>query len=96
MSLRHSPDRKTDRKILQAVALAIRNLEAVTGTIVEYDIGKEDAQDLHYIMQRLWSILESNDYTIDIDTNRLRKAIQCRTVLEVPYHVPFIQRISYP
>lgn len=74
MSLLHSPDGNTDRKVLQAVAGAIRNLETVTGTIVEYEIGACDAQDMHYIMRRLWSILETNGYTIDIDTNRLRRA----------------------
>lgn len=73
MSLKHSPDGIIDRKVLQAVAGAIRSLEAVTGTIVEYDIGSSDAQDLHYIMRRLWSILETNGYTIDVDTNRLKR-----------------------
>lgn len=74
MSLRHSPDGNIDRKVLQAVAGAIRSIETVTGTIVEYEIGASDAQDLHYIMRRLWSILETNGYTIDTDTNRLRRA----------------------
>ena len=73
MSLIHSPDGTIDRKVLQAVAGAIRSLETVTGTIVEYDVGASDAQDLHYIMRRLWAILETNDYTIDVDTNRLRR-----------------------
>jgi hypothetical protein len=74
MSLQHSPEGHTDRKIMQAVAGAIRNLETVTTTIKEYQIGISDAQDLQFIMRRLWSILETNGYTIDIDTNRLRRA----------------------
>jgi hypothetical protein len=73
MSLQHSPDGRIDRKVLQAIAGAIRSLERVTGTIVEYEVGASDAQDLHYIMRRLWAILETNDYTIDVDTNRLRR-----------------------
>lgn len=73
MSLRHSPEESIDRKVLLAIAGAIKSLETVTGTIVEYDIGALDAQDLHYIMRRLWAILETNDYTIDVDTNRLRR-----------------------
>ena len=73
MSLRHSPEGRINRKILQAVTGAIRSIETVTGTIVEYDIGKEDAELLNVAMRNLWSILESNGYTIDIDTNRLRR-----------------------
>jgi hypothetical protein len=73
MSLQHSPEGHIDRKVLLAVAGAIRSLETVTSTIVEYEIGCSDAQDLHYIMRRLWAILETNGYTIDIDTNRLRR-----------------------
>ncbi|NVN91870.1 MAG: hypothetical protein HXX11_14880 [Desulfuromonadales bacterium] len=73
MSLRHSPEVNIDRKVLQAVAGAIKSLETVTGTIVEYEIGISDAQDLNYIMRRLWSILETSGYTIDVDTNRLRR-----------------------
>ena len=73
MSLRHSPEGHIDRKVLQAVAGAIRSLETVTGTIVEYDIGLSDAQDLRYIVRRLWAILETNSYTIDVDTNRLKR-----------------------
>lgn len=73
MSLQHSPDGNIDRKVLQAVAGAIRSIETVTGTIVEYEAGASDAHDLHYIMRRLWAILETNDYTIDVDTNRLRR-----------------------
>ena len=75
MSLKHSPEDHIDRKVLLAVAGAIKSLETVTGTIVEYEIGISDAQDLHYIVRRLWSILESNGYTIDVDTNRLRRAL---------------------
>ena len=74
MSLQHSPEGKIDRKVLQAVAGAIRSLETITGTITEYKIGISDAQDLHYIMRCLWSILETNGYTIDSDTNRVRRA----------------------
>lgn len=75
MSLQHSPEGHTNRKVLQAVAGAIRSIETVTGTIVEYDISKDDAELLCSAMSVLWSILESNGYTIDIDTNRLRRAM---------------------
>lgn len=75
MSLQHSPEGHVNRKVLQAVAGAIRSIEAVTGTIVEYDISKDDAELLCSAMSDLWSILESNGYTIDIDTNRLRRAM---------------------
>ena len=74
MSLRHSSAGHINRKVLQAVAEAIRSIETVTGTIVEYDISKDDAELLCSVMSDLWSILESNGYTIDIDTNRLRRA----------------------
>lgn len=74
MSLKHSPEGHINRKVLQAVAEAIRSIERVTGTIVEYDISKDDAELLCSAMSDLWSILESNGYTIDIDTNRLRRA----------------------
>jgi hypothetical protein len=73
MSLQHSPGGNIDRKVLLAVAGAIRSLELVTGTIVEYEIGCSDVQDLHYIMRRLWAILETNGFTIDVDTNRLKR-----------------------
>lgn len=75
MSLQHSPEGHVNRKVLQAVAGAIRSIETVTGTIVEYDISKDDAELLCSAMSDLWSILESNGYTIDIDTNRLRRAM---------------------
>ena len=75
MSLQHSPEGLIDRKVLQAVAGAIRSLESVIGTVTEYQIGASDAQDLQYIMRRLWAILETNGYTIDTDTNRLRRAL---------------------
>jgi len=52
MSLQHSPGGDIDRKVLQAVAEAIRSIETVTGTIVKYEIGCSDAQDLHYIMRQ--------------------------------------------
>ena len=74
MSLRHSSAGLINRKVLQAVAKAIRSIETVTGTIVEYDISRDDAELLCSVMSDLWSILESNGYTIDIDTNRLRRA----------------------
>lgn len=74
MSLQISPDRHIDRKILQAVAAAIRSIETVAQTTVEYDIGKDDADLLASAMSDLWSILELNGYTIDINTNRLRRA----------------------
>lgn len=74
MSLKHSPEGHVNRKVLQAVAGAIRNLETVTGTIVDYDISKDDAELLCSAMSDLWTILYSNGYTIDIDTNRLRRA----------------------
>lgn len=76
MSLSHSPEDNIDHKVLQAVAGAIRSIETVTGTIVEFQIGREDAESLTRAMRLLWSILESNGYTIDVDTNRLRKSIQ--------------------
>jgi hypothetical protein len=71
---RHELTAHIDRKILQAVAGAIRSIETVTGAIVEYDISKDDAVLLCSVMSDLWSILESNGYTIDIDTNRLWRA----------------------
>ena len=73
MSLLHSPEGEIARKILQAAATAIRSIETVTGTIVEYNIGKDDALLLNSAMRNLWAILESNGYTIDTDTNRLRR-----------------------
>jgi hypothetical protein len=76
MSIQHSPQGHSSRKVLQAVAGAIRSLETVTGTIVEYDVSKDDAVLLCSAMSDLWSILETNGYTIDIDTNRLRRATQ--------------------
>ena len=75
MSHQNSPVGNIDRKVLLAVAGAIKSIETVTGTIVEYEIGASDSQDLHYIMRRLWAILETNGYTIDVDTNRLRRAL---------------------
>jgi len=76
MSYRVSPEGNIDRKILQAIAGAIRSIETVTGTIEEYDIGEYDADMLCSAMSDLWAILESNGYTIDIDTNRLKRAEQ--------------------
>lgn len=73
MSLRHLPEGQTSRRVLLAVALAIKSLERVTGTIVEYDITRDDAEALCTAMTNLWSILETNGYTIDTDTNHLRK-----------------------
>lgn len=73
MSLRHLPEGQTNRRVLLAVSLAIKNLETVSGTIIEYDISRDDAEALCTAMSNLWSILESNGYTIDGDTNRLKK-----------------------
>ena len=73
MSLRHLPEGQTNRRVLLAVALAIKNLETVSGTIIEYDITRDDAEALCAAMSNLWSILETNGYTIDVDTNRLKK-----------------------
>lgn len=73
MSLRHLPEGQTSRRVLLAVALAIKSLERVTGTIVEYDITRDDAETLCSAMTNLWSILETNGYIIDTDTNHLRK-----------------------
>jgi hypothetical protein len=56
-----------------AVAAAIRNIESITGCIEEYDIGRDDAEALSCATRDLWSILESNGYTIDLDTKRLRR-----------------------
>ena len=74
MSLRDTPEEHISRKVLQAVAGAIKCLETVTGTVVEYDISKDDAVFLCSALSDLWTILYSNGYTIDIDTNRLRRA----------------------
>ena len=74
MSLSHSPDNKIARPILQAVANAIKSLETVTGSLQEHEIGCEDAESFNRATRMLWSILENNNHTIDIDTNRLRKA----------------------
>ena len=73
MSLRHSQDGHIHRRVLQAVAAAIRRIDAVSGATEEYDIGKDDAESLCSAMTDLWSILESNGYTIDVDINRLRR-----------------------
>ncbi|BCS52630.1 hypothetical protein [Geobacter sp. SVR] len=74
MSLRLSPEEHIDRKVLLAVTAAIRNIEAISGAIEGYDIGKDDAELLASALGDLWSILETNGYTIDSDTNRLRRA----------------------
>jgi len=73
MSLRHSPEDLIHRKVLLAVAAAIRQLEAISGCIEEYDIGRDDSESLSCAISDLWSILESNGYNIDFDTNRLRR-----------------------
>ena len=73
MSLRHLPDGATNRRVLLAVALAIKNLETVISTTIEYDITRDDAEALCSAMTNLWSILETNGYTVDGDTNRLKK-----------------------
>jgi hypothetical protein len=64
------------RPILQAVANAIKALETVTGCLAEHEIGREDDENFTRAKRLLWSILENNGYTIDIDTNRLRKAVK--------------------
>jgi hypothetical protein len=73
MSLRHSPEEHIDRTVLIAVAAAIRRLESVSGSIEEYDISKDDAFFLCSALSDLWTILYANGYTIDADTNRLKK-----------------------
>ena len=75
MSLTHSPENKIARPVLQAVANAIKALEVVTGSLAEYTIGREDDEHFTQAKRMLWNILENNHHTIDIDTNRLRKAI---------------------
>jgi len=74
MSLRLSPQGHIDRKVIQAIALAIKIIEQITGAIEDYDIGKDDAELLGEAIGALWVILESNGYTIDVDSNRLRRA----------------------
>lgn len=74
MSLIHSPEDKIARPILHAITSAIMSLETVTGSLKEHEIGKGDAECFSQAKRLLWRILESNHYTIDIDTNRLRKA----------------------
>jgi hypothetical protein len=76
MSLVHSPEDKIARPILQAVANAIKSLETVTGSLAEHEIGREDDEQFTLAKRLLWSILENNGHTIDIDTNRLRKAAE--------------------
>ncbi len=73
MSLRHSPEGKIDSKILRAVSVAIRSIEKLTEAIEEFDIGKDDAGFLASAVSDLWTILYSNGYTIDVETNRLRR-----------------------
>jgi hypothetical protein len=75
MSLIHSPEDKIARPILQAVADAIKALETVAGSLAEHEIGREDDESFTRAKRLLWSILENNGFTIDIDTNRLRNAI---------------------
>lgn len=75
MSLIHSPEDKIARPVLQAVAAAIKELEVVTGSLAEHTIGRADDEHFTQAKRMLWSILENNHHTIDIDTNRLRKAI---------------------
>ena len=76
MSLIHSPEDKIARPILQAVANAIKALETVTGSLAEHEIGREDDEQFTRAKRLLWSVLENNGFTIDIDTNRLRKAAE--------------------
>jgi len=79
MSLIHSPEDKIARPILQAVTSAIKSLETVAGSLKEHEIGREDAESFTRAVRLLWSILESNGHTIDIDTNRLCKAFTTPT-----------------
>jgi hypothetical protein len=76
MSLIHSPEDKIARPVLQAVANAIKALESVTGSLAEHAVGREDDEHFARAKRLLWSILENNGYTIDIDTNRLCKAVE--------------------
>lgn len=76
MSLIHSSEDKIARPVLQAVTAAIKELEVVTGSLAEHVIGREDAEHFTQAKRLLWSILENNGHTIDIDTNRLRKAVK--------------------
>lgn len=76
MSLVHSPEGKITRPVLVAISNAIKALEIVTGSLHENEIGKEDSEGFTRAKRLLWSILENNGYTIDIDTNRLCKAVK--------------------
>ena len=76
MSLIHSPEDKIARPILQAITNAIKSLETVAGCLAEHEIGREDDESFSRAKRLLWSILENNGHTIDIDTNRLRKAVE--------------------
>lgn len=81
MSLIHSPDGTIDRKVLLAVAGAIRSLETVTGTIVEYEVGASDAPDLHYIMRRLWALRGTSISHLQDELVMRELAVSCRIVL---------------
>jgi len=73
MTLQHLPEECINRKVLQAVAKAIRILESVPETTVEYDISKDDAVFLCSAISDLWTVLYSNGYTLDAETKRLRR-----------------------
>ena len=73
MSLQHTPDGKTSKKVLRAVAKAILALEQVTGSFQEHQITKDDDVALCSSVRSLWSILEGNGMTLDLDTNRLTR-----------------------
>lgn len=73
MSLEHSPEGPTSRPVLQSCAEAIRALEKVTGSFKTHKATKEDTDAVFRSVRELWSVLENNGYTIDVDTNRLRK-----------------------
>lgn len=73
MGLLHSRAGRSDRKVLLAVAGAIKSIETVTWSEETHRTAAFDAQNLHYIIQRLWSILEATGYTIDDNTNRMRR-----------------------
>lgn len=73
MSLQPSLEERIDLAVLQAVAAAIKRIESVAGSIREYQIGEVDAELLYGALNYLRAILGNNDYTIDPDTNRLRR-----------------------
>jgi hypothetical protein len=73
MSLTISSEGEISRPVLLAISNAIKALEIVTGGLQEHQIAREDDESFTRAKRLLWSVLENNGYTIDIDTNRLRK-----------------------